>query len=129
MISQYSHIVVIIEIMHKTDHDSGWARGASGDQATSFVPLAASRDKLAGSSPLTRPLRRPAPRMVNDDCPSDALLHALVLPSLLAEICIGKSIGPLSTRSDITLTRKPTLLVLYYFMRLSSVFCIFPLPL
>ena len=54
-----------------------------------------------GSSPLTRPLRRPAPRMVSDDCPRDALLHALVLPSLLAEICIGKSIGLLSARSDI----------------------------
>jgi hypothetical protein len=54
MISQYSHIVVIIEIMHKTDHDSGWARGASGDQATSFVPLAASRDKLAGELTLDK---------------------------------------------------------------------------
>jgi len=39
---------------NKTDHDSGWARGASGDQATSFVPLAASRDKLAGELTLDK---------------------------------------------------------------------------
>ncbi|KAL9345937.1 hypothetical protein Peur_060790 [Populus x canadensis] len=63
-----------------------------------LCPWQLAATSLLGSSPLTRPLRRPAPRMVNDDCPSDALLHALVLLSLLAEICIGKSIGPLSPR-------------------------------
>ncbi|KAJ6887001.1 hypothetical protein NC651_027371 [Populus alba x Populus x berolinensis] len=51
-----------------------------------LCPWQLAATSLRGSSPLTRPLRRPAPRMVNDGCPRDALLHALVLPSLLAEI-------------------------------------------
>ncbi|KAL9383205.1 hypothetical protein Peur_023528 [Populus x canadensis] len=85
-----------------------------------LCPWQLAATSLLGSSPLTRPLRRPAPRMVNDDCPSDALLHALVLPSLLAEICVGKSIGPLSTRCPNSSRHIYPLLSVLSFLRTST---------
>ncbi|KAJ6980095.1 hypothetical protein NC653_028042 [Populus alba x Populus x berolinensis] len=61
--------------------------------------------------------------MVNDDCPRDALLHALVLPSLLAEICIGKSIGPSSTRCPNSRMHICPLLSVLSFLRTSPRRC------
>ncbi|KAJ6894448.1 hypothetical protein NC652_028272 [Populus alba x Populus x berolinensis] len=63
-----------------------------------LCPWQLAATSLLGSSPLTRPLRRPAPRMVNDAVPGMPSSMHWFCHHFLRRSCIGKSIGPSSTR-------------------------------